>query len=784
MHPRLSKRARIACALSLLALAAASAEAVTQPFTKGSTLDATSPRTVGNLKFVLNPYHGLIVQDATGGVLWRSGLSSPCGTSPCWATYQGDGNFLIRRQDSPTSSSVPWVAYTAGTVPLTLSSEAPYITIEQPPKAPWTTGVAPVSVAYLPGGLTLAAGSRITVADTSLELTTGGDVQARRVSTNALLWRSGTAAACTQPTSCTLAFDANGALKLTGPAGAGNVIWTAGVATTGAGTLVLSKYAPYLSIQDAGPNNTSPVKWASGSNASSVTFASNAFVLSPGEQRSIGDTVLALTAGGNIEVTKAGAPAWSSGTSCVVASGCYLKFGADGHLVLYRGGGQTTSLSLVNINNGGYLQFSATAPHLSVENTKFERIWASGPFTPPPQRTVALPVRGNDYRAQTVQSFLETLGINVHANQIGTSAQLKARLDAVGLSTIRIDVPADAAQLQTYQELAANGVRFNLGGYNTNAAFVAQQVRALVAATPGSVESVEGLNEINNFGSGFNGFTCRAGSPNNCGGAVVDAQASLFNTITQDPLLSAVTVYSLSGGLSSLQAPQYGLLALSGRAHYATVHPYTIPADEQPQATFSRIMDAEYTNLTPWQGVVTEAGYSTGDVSQESQAILNINAWLDGYRLGYRRTFLYELLDSGTQGYGFFTQQGSPKRVVQVAKNLTNLLKDTGAPLQQTGVLAWDNSLFSGNWILLQKSDRRFYLILWNEPDVADGKTDRTITPTPVLISVPNSQSIKVYDPYRADPLIPTPVQTLGLWASGVWVDIGSHAVVVEVTPY
>lgn len=790
MHPRLLKPARLAaCALSVLGFAT-TAGAASQIFPRGSfTLDATSPRVVGNLTFALNPIHGLIVQDATGGVLWRSGLTQPCNTS-CWATHQVvDGNLVIYK--TVGNAAVPvWASNTEHTGAVVLSSDAPYLSIERPPAAPWSTGVASVSVAYLPGGLNLAAGSRITVGGNLLELTTGGDVQIRRASTNAVLWRSGTTAACATPAACTLSFDGSGALKLTGSAG--NLIWTPGVTTSAAGTLVLSKYAPYLSIQDlAVVNNTSPVKWATGNDASSVVYASNTFSLSPGEQRSIGGATLAVTTAGNVVVKNpAGTQAWASGTACVNPLSCYLKFGSDGHLVLYTGAPPGsppgTSLSNTADNNDGYLRFSATEPHLSVQNTKFETRWATSAFTPPQARPVALPARGNATKAQTVQSFLATLGINVHEKQFKTNGQqLLNQLDNLGgLRTIRTDLPADATQLATYKWLATKGVRFNLISYNTDAAFFAQQVQALHTATPGSVDSVEGLNEINNFGSSSGGFTCRGGTPNNCGGYAVDVQAGLFNAITQNPDLQSVPVYGLSGGITALHAPGYGLLGLSGRAHYATVHPYTRWGDEQPLDTFARAMGNEYNNLTPWQGVVTEAGYNTAIVHPESQAILNINAWLDGYRLGYRRTFLYELLDSDGQEYGFFTQSGQPKRVVEVTRNLVNLLKDDGAPLQSTETLNWDTSLFTGNWILLQKSNRKFYLILWNEPQVASGKNRVAVNETQVLVSVPPSQAIQVYDPFAADPLVPTTKIPLGWAADGAYVKISSHPVVVEITPY
>jgi len=779
-------------ALSLLGLLAMSTSASAAQLGSGTTLPAGQKITENGISLMLSPTSELLVQNASGAILWRSNTYAPCPNSTCKLVMQGDGNLFI--QTGIDGNTYLPISYTNGNngAFLTLSSTVPFVSVGRTGQPPlWTSGTnVATSYGYLPGGFSLAAGQKITVGNVSLELVPNGDVQVRRISTNALLWSTGPFSACNTPTACSLTYTADNALTVNSPTGPA---WTTGslrdpnAQPLAAGNLVVSQFSPYLSILDK-----NQVRWASGANASSMTYAAGAMGLNASDKRSIGGVTLTLTPQGKVQVIDASNNLdWQSTTAddFSVAADCHQYFQGDGNLV-FNAPRNSAGISNTPKGNSNYLHLSTTAPYLTIDNGVHDRIWAASTTQPtPPVRGPAPPVRGNKAQAETVQSFLDTLGVNIHPDQYEfDTAVMLGKIKNIGARVIRGPLPNTPALQAQYRTLADAGVRFNLVSSNTDTSVTLPLIKYVAGLKTGALESVEGVNEINNFGFTYDGFTCRSGGPNNCGGAVAAAQSKLYAAILADSTLrQTVSVYDLTGGTSAVHAARHGLMDIASHADFGTVHPYTYYPDAQPMDTMAKAMNANYNGLTPRAGVVTEMGYTTAKVTPQAQAILSINSWLAGYRLGFVRTFIYELTDGYGEKYGFYDEANQPKPLANAAHNLTALLADAGAPLSPTQTLNWSAPSFTGHSILLQKSDKRFYLILWNEPKVADGTANVAVPTVNHTLNVQRSRKVAVYNPFASTPLVSA--QTFLLWPyswsanSTVSVPIGPNPVVVEITP-
>lgn len=82
----------------------------------------------------------------------------------------------------------------------------------------------------------------------------------------------------------------------------------------------------------------------------------------------------------------------------------------------------------------------------------------------------------------------------------------------------------------------------------------------------------------------------------------------------------------------------------------------------------------------------------------------------------------------------------------------------------------------TGHSLLLQKSDKTFELIVWNEPVVCKNGADVVVTPVPVTVNFGSVYSkVSVYNPFLGT----GPLKQLTA-ASSVSVTLGAQALVIE----
>jgi hypothetical protein len=182
----------------------------------------------------------------------------------------------------------------------------------------------------------------------------------------------------------------------------------------------------------------------------------------------------------------------------------------------------------------------------------------------------------------------------------------------------------------------------------------------------------------------------------------------------------------------------------------------------------------EQLNLLP--RVTTETGTRIeGPVTEEIQGLNLMNLYLAQFKRGYSYTSVYLLRDrtdeDGNQSFGFYQADYSPRRAAIYLHNLTTILADKST-LAKPGELdfAIVNQPKTVHELLLQRSDRTFQLIVWDER--LSGQDSVT-----VHLGATRS-SVRIYDPTIGI----EPVQSLSN-ISSLELTLSNHPIVIAISP-
>lgn len=389
--------------------------------------------------------------------------------------------------------------------------------------------------------------------------------------------------------------------------------------------------------------------------------------------------------------------------------------------------------------------------------------------------------------------FLDTIGVNTHvgSDPYNNPAGIASMLSYLGTSYIRQSSPTDATSLANMQALGQLGAKFDLivnGGGPVNLAGALATARQLAPY----LTAIEGVNEAQIWPITYGGL----------GGvdAAVALQKDLYAAVKADPLLSKDSVYMFTlGGVDPSAFPSIG--DLSAYTDYANVHSYP-PHGLRPCFVIHAAIDGGITDAPSKPVVVTETGYYTlqsnvgwGGVPETVQANYLLGELLDEAAAGVSRTYLYDLIDDGADPagtnqedhFGLFHNDGTPKLAATAIHNLTTLLADPGA---NSGSFPLDNFSFTatgvpynytGNTMLMQKSDGTHVIAVWNEEQTWNPDTQTTIPvqhfPTSVALDK-SYGTVLVYDPTTGT----APVQTLHN-VSSVSLDLTDHPFLIVVPP-
>lgn len=307
--------------------------------------------------------------------------------------------------------------------------------------------------------------------------------------------------------------------------------------------------------------------------------------------------------------------------------------------------------------------------------------------------------------AGTADAFLDSLGVNVHWTYLDTAYgsrydEVRDKLLALGIRHVR-----DEAS-ERIDELARAGIRTTLlttpRGWTAEA--VRERVRQHNRERP-AIVAVEGSNEPDLFWGPL-GISYRgAGFPE---GPFL-WQQDLYRSLKADPETAAVPVIGPSLGRAvGASGPQVSAWAGLGRyADFGNFHPYAFNGNPLGRGlTYGGLENfhfqgnhpsvllaaddagrAAYADIYPDMPMVaTEVGYPTGPgrTAEVLQAKYLVRTYLENFRLGVSRTFLYELLDavepvddtSPHSGFGLMRSDASERPAYHAVRRLVAAVRD------------------------------------------------------------------------------------------------------------
>ncbi len=268
---------------------------------------------------------------------------------------------------------------------------------------------------------------------------------------------------------------------------------------------------------------------------------------------------------------------------------------------------------------------------------------------------------------------------------------------------------------------------------------------------------MEGANEydITSYNLTINGTTYNSESYGVQWGVLVDKD--LQAAVAADSHLSGVPVIAAS--VEDVTHPATGL---GPYINLSNSHVYYL-SGQQLQATEVQELGWDQTSAPGKPAWVTECGISSSGYASSNvlaadahtQGLIDLNVVLDGWYNGVSKTFLYDLVDDGTNptalesNFGLFDQAGNPKPVA------TNLHKPDDHPrrygtVTSPGKLSYALTGMPGTALsmVLQKSDGSFWIIIWNATaSLYNGTSDVVPPASNITVTFASKQTTATYDP-------------------------------------
>ena len=371
------------------------------------------------------------------------------------------------------------------------------------------------------------------------------------------------------------------------------------------------------------------------------------------------------------------------------------------------------------------------------------------------------PARLQPTRATSAQTMVDSLGVVTHLDYrdtpYGNLQNVKEALEYLGLPNLRDMVPG--SYRTPYESLAELGYKFDFVVRREAADELPETIRELESFQgrhPGSVASIEGLNEANNWPAKYHGLS---GFP-----AAVALQRDLYAATKASKELLDVPVYAMTlGGAGENDYRRLG--DLSDFADLGNAHIY-FPRGSPPSSVLDSALALSRLSTPRLPlSVITETGYTTAlksehRVDEDVQAKYLLTLIADAWANSVPRLFVYALIDDSTdyadwtRGLGLYRFDWTPKPAAVAIHNLIRELtvKPEVKPGAKPGSLRFHiSSAEAGTQsVLLQKGDGTFALLIWREQKLWDGISLRAlpITTTRISLSVSgNRLRVAIFDP-------------------------------------
>jgi hypothetical protein len=326
---------------------------------------------------------------------------------------------------------------------------------------------------------------------------------------------------------------------------------------------------------------------------------------------------------------------------------------------------------------------------------------------------------------RSAAAFKNSVGVNVHLSYYNTAYRnfptVAHALADLGVRQVRDGACAGCTgQNDRLEALGRQGIGLTLimgrpGG--------SESLPSLVSLASGPLfpylAAVEGPNEYDGSGDPRWSTKLRA------------YQRELWRRVRGNPKLAGVPVL----GPSVLSFASFSKLGnLSRWLDCGNVHPYA--GGDVPSADLRTNMAAVRRVASRKPVCATEAGYhnATADhgdhpgVSETTAGAYVPRLYLDFFRAGIERTFLYELVDEWSDpgrnkrdsNFGLLRNDFSPKPAYRSLKALMELTAPAGHIGRLTPVRVGVKGPSDVRWQLLQTAPRRYAIVLWREVRVWD----------------------------------------------------------------
>jgi hypothetical protein len=437
---------------------------------------------------------------------------------------------------------------------------------------------------------------------------------------------------------------------------------------------------------------------------------------------------------------------------------------------------------------------------------------------------VALASTTDGTRAIRANDFLESLGAVTHIIQgIDSVGNVKAGIRYLGIRNIRDDGTRDRRLVRALCSIhAATGAMIDelaIGGD-----LPATQAQWEQLAACGALVAAEGPNEPNNFNFSYKGSQCAFNNGNGTFLPCAQFQSALYSMVHSDPKLAGIQVWGMTDvgaepdnvGLQWLKIPSHSSALLPDGTKFADVantHNYVQGRGaaghtlEDNQAFWAESVErggncpgcfdvyGEYwaggggsTGQGTWgkgylinvlgqnqvPKVTTETGWNirnTPSVSADLQGRLLTDVYLQAFKQGWAKTFIYLMFNNSTgdDGFGMLNPPAQPTLLGRYIHNLTRILADKPSAFAPGSVnYSISGMPPTGYALLMQKSNGRYELAIWGEAFANE-------TLSTVTVKLDRTGPIKVYDVTVG----PEPVRE-EVNASTVQLKLSDHAFIVE----
>jgi len=385
-------------------------------------------------------------------------------------------------------------------------------------------------------------------------------------------------------------------------------------------------------------------------------------------------------------------------------------------------------------------------------------------------------------KAASANTFLNSIGINTSITAGGETLKGTIRaLNYAGIRWVRVGPNNRNSTKEMIELHKQSGAKIDYGllsGFTNISAIVDT---AEILARNGALLAIEGNNEPNNFGITYKGVKGGNGAswlP------VAKVQRDLYRTVKHNPVLKNYPVWDISEngaerqnvGLQFLKIPKGTKTMMPAGtkfADFANCHNYiTHPSwpglhDNQTRRSADPDslcpVDGLYGNygltwrkhfkgynqsqLRSLPRVTTETGYPIGGkVNEELQARLYLDLYLSQFKRGWSHTAIYILRIRNYEvktdkPFAIFKNNYTPKQPARYLHIFTTILSDKKM-VNEPGKLNYSitNKPKTVHNLLLQKSNGKFYLVVWGEKFTGGSEK--------VTVKLGRSfRSVKIYDP-------------------------------------